>query len=299
MTRAGYDVTTAFGGRYELVEDMGGGASISAYSARDLRTGGEVVIKLLAPELGSFIGQERFLQGVRAAIDLHNDRIVPISDAGSADGLLYVASPRHNGVSLRDYLSRKRKLPVRDATRILRDVIEAISFAHERGVGHGALTLDRIFVTGSRAVVADFCLGPWLRERSNGNSGAGRPDELIAADVNALGTIAYELMSGRSSVEQPPVVERPVVERSKVTEPPPPVPPQPKQASVEAPRDAQGQLTPSNIRISNPHGVLMPGTRPAMPPPGTQRRFVARLLLYTLVALIPVAMVLWAILKIM
>lgn len=300
MTNAGYDARpTVFGGRYELFQDLGGNASVSGYVARDLQSGQQVILKLLTPEFGSFVGQERFLQGARAASQLENDRILPISDAGNAEGFLYVASPLHNGVSLRDYLNKKRKLPVREATRILRDVIDALAYAHDRGVGHGALSAERIFIVGSRAIVSDFCLGPWIRGRANGASESGRRDELIQADVTALGAIAYELMSGRMGVDR-----RSATDQAKPQEPPTTAErtpaaaaPQPTQASTETVREGPGPLTPSNIRISNPHGVLMPGTRPAVPPPGTTRRLILRVLLYAIVALIPVAMALWAFLK--
>jgi eukaryotic-like serine/threonine-protein kinase len=304
MTKAAYDDrSTAFGGRYDLLQELGANAAMSAYGARDVRTGEQVIITVLTPEFGSFIGQDRFLQTARTTTELKHDRILPVSDAGSTDGFLYIVSPAHNGISLREYLNRKRKLPVRDATRILRDVIEAISYAHERGVGHGSLSPDRVFVVGSRAVVADFCIGPWLRGRANGRSDAGNGEDLIAADVHAVGTIAYELMSGRTNSDRQNAKEEatpavaPSTPAPKAEAPPEAEAPARAEAPSPSARVEQGPLTPSNIRISNPHGVLMPGTRPAMPPPGAQRRLLLRIVLYALVALIPVAMVLWAILK--
>src|SRR5436190_361959 len=53
-------------------------------------------------------------------------------------------------------MSRTRELPVQEATKILRDVADALSYAHEHGVVHRDIKPENILISGSHALVTDF-----------------------------------------------------------------------------------------------------------------------------------------------
>src|SRR5260370_128424 len=64
--------------------------------------------------------------------------------------------PYIEGDTLRDRLRRERQLPIDDAVRIARDVLEALGYAHGQGVVHRDIKPENILLSAGRAVVADF-----------------------------------------------------------------------------------------------------------------------------------------------
>src|SRR5674536_73308 len=79
-------------GRYRLESVIGRGGMAIVYQAEDLRLGRRVALKVLAPELAESPDfRERFLRESRFAAGLEHPNIVPIYEAGDADGLLYIS----------------------------------------------------------------------------------------------------------------------------------------------------------------------------------------------------------------
>src|SRR5881628_2855593 len=95
-----------------------------------------VVIKVLAPELAAGVSVDRFRREIQLAASLQHPHIVPLLSAGQAADLLYYSMPLVEGESLRARLGRDGELPVPEAVRILRDVADALSYAHRHGVVH-------------------------------------------------------------------------------------------------------------------------------------------------------------------
>ena len=128
----------------------------TVYLAEDLKHRRKVAIKVLLPELGAALGAERFLREIETTANLRHPHILPLYDSGSADGLLYYVMPLVEGESLRDRLTRERPLPIADALAIAREVADALSYAHARGVVHRDIKPENILLEGGHAVVADF-----------------------------------------------------------------------------------------------------------------------------------------------
>src|SRR6478672_10796399 len=126
----------ALAGRYRLTRELGRGGMATVWLALDLKHGREVAVKVVHPAIAEALGSERFLGEIRIVAQLHHPQIVPLYDSGDADGALYFVMPYEEGASLRERIEREGALPVEDVVRILRDVCDALAYAHERGIIH-------------------------------------------------------------------------------------------------------------------------------------------------------------------
>jgi eukaryotic-like serine/threonine-protein kinase len=172
----------ALAGRYAIQRELGRGGMATVFLAEDLKHHRQVALKVLNPELAEVLGGERFLREIEIAAGLHHPHILPLYDSGEADGLLYYAMPYAEGESLRDRLSREKQLPVDDALKIAREVADALSYAHGRGVVHRDIKPENILLESGHAVVADFGIARAI-------SAAG--GEQLTATGLAIGTPAY------------------------------------------------------------------------------------------------------------
>ena len=126
------------------------------FVAEDLALGRPVVVKVLSPELAMAISGERFRREIQLAARLQHSYIVPVLQAGEAEGLPYYTMPLVDGESLGARLAREGPLALRDTLQVLHDVAEALAYAHEHGVVHRDIKPDNILLTRRHALVADF-----------------------------------------------------------------------------------------------------------------------------------------------
>ena len=187
----------------------------TVYLAHDLRHDRPVALKVLHPDLVSTLGPERFLQEIRTTARLQHPHILPVLDSGQASGLLWFTMPFVEGESLRERLRRSGELPIEEAVRLLRDVIDALGHAHAHGVLHRDIKPDNILVSGHHAVVADFGVAKALRAAGETSTGTttglvlGTPAYMAPeqaagdsqvdhrADIYAFGVTAYEMLGGQ------------------------------------------------------------------------------------------------------
>src|SRR5262245_30510750 len=109
----------------------------AVYRAKDLRLGRRVALKVLPPELGqSGRFRERFLAESRLASSIDHAGIVPIFEAGEADGLLYIAMRYVDGTDLQALLQREAPLAPERAVAIVAQLAGALDAAHARGLVH-------------------------------------------------------------------------------------------------------------------------------------------------------------------
>jgi eukaryotic-like serine/threonine-protein kinase len=207
--------------RYRVERELGEGGAATVYLARDLRHDRPIAIKVFRPELAETLGVDRFTREIRTAANLQHPHILSVHDSGAADGLLYYVMPFVEGESVRARLQREGALPIADAVRILREVADALAFAHSQGVVHRDIKPDNVLMSGKHALVADFGVAKALSEASGRNEvttlgvALGTPaymaPEQAAADphldhrvdIYALGVLGYELLVG-----EPPFVRR-------------------------------------------------------------------------------------------
>jgi tRNA A-37 threonylcarbamoyl transferase component Bud32 len=123
---------------YRLSGYIGRGAMAVVYLAQDQRTGGNVALKVVAPELaGDAAFRSRFLHESRMAASISHPHIIPIYEADEAAGNLYVAMGYVQGGDARSLLNRHGPLPVDWAWTIIAGVASALDAAHAHGLIHG------------------------------------------------------------------------------------------------------------------------------------------------------------------
>ena len=222
-------------GPYEILAHLGSGGMGEVWRARDRRIGRDVAIKVLPDAYVA--GEEllqRFEQEARAAGSLNHPGLVTIFDVGKVDGAPYIVMELLEGQTLRDVLGDVAPvaLPIRRAIEYAAQLATALAVAHQKGIVHRDLKPENIFVTSDRRLkILDFGLAKLAaaatdadgRHRTSkhltsagmvvGTPGYMSPEQVRAAPVDhrtdlfSLGSILYEMISGRPAFERETVVE--------------------------------------------------------------------------------------------
>jgi hypothetical protein len=208
-------LATALAGRYQIEREIGRGGMATVHLARDLRHGRWVAIKVLREELAAAVGADRFLEEIRVTASLQHPHILPLFDSGSAEGLVWYVMPFIEGETLRSRLARERRLPVEDALQLVREMADALEYAHRHGVVHRDVKPENVLLQSGHALVADFGIALALE-----NAGGARltrtgitlgtpsymaPEQAAGdrpidarTDVYALGAVLHEMLAGES-----------------------------------------------------------------------------------------------------
>ena len=206
---------SALGAAYRVEQELGGGGMSRVFLARERELDRQVVVKVLPPEMAAGVNAERFRREIQLAASLQHPHIVPLLAAGHADDVVYYTMPLIEGESLRAKLAREGELPINETVRILRDVADALAYAHAHGVAHRDVKPDNILISGPHAVVTDFGVAKALSESTGKSSltSAGvalgtpaymAPEQAAAdphtdhrCDIYAVGALGYEMLTGR------------------------------------------------------------------------------------------------------
>lgn len=171
--------------RYTIERELGRGGMATVYLAQDHRHDRPVAIKVLRQELAAAIGAERFTREIRLLARLRHPFILPLHDSGEADGQLYYVMPYIDGESLGARIGRMRRLALREALEITREIADALSYAHGEGVVHRDVKPENILLTRQgHALLADFGI-------ARGGLTAASVDDRVTRAGLALGTPSY------------------------------------------------------------------------------------------------------------
>ena len=132
---------------YRLEKEIGRGGMAVVYLAEDLALDRRVAVKLLAPELArNDVFRKRFARESRAAAAIDHPHIVPVFEAGEAEGVLYIAMRWVQGLDLRALLDRQGPLSLRQTARIAAQVASALDAAHAHDLVHRDVKPGNILV---------------------------------------------------------------------------------------------------------------------------------------------------------
>ena len=221
MTADSERLAAAIADRYRIERELGAGGMATVYLAEDIKHRRRVAIKVLRPDLAQALGALRFRREVELAARLTHPHILALFDSGAADDTLFYVMPFVDGESLRTKLAREGALPIGETCRILRDVADALAYAHRHGVVHRDIKPENILLAEGHALVADFGVAKAVSDAAGVVDGAAHttlttagmtlgtptymsPEQASAdpqidsrADLYALGVVAYEMLTGR------------------------------------------------------------------------------------------------------
>ena len=133
---AGFEPGSRIAG-YVLEEQVGAGGMAVVFRAHDVRLDRQVALKILAPAFAADQAfRQRFIRESRAAAAVDDPHIIPVFEAGEADGVLFIAMRYVRGGDVRSLLMESGPLPPARVAEIISQVSSALDAAHERGLVH-------------------------------------------------------------------------------------------------------------------------------------------------------------------
>lgn len=136
------------GERYEIISRIGSGGMADVYKAKDHKLNRMVAVKVLKPEFRedkTFI--RKFRTEAQAAAGLSHPNIVNVYDVGEDRGVYYIVMELVEGITLKDYIDRKGKLSVKEATSIAIQVSLGLEAAHNRNIVHRDVKPQNIIIS--------------------------------------------------------------------------------------------------------------------------------------------------------
>lgn len=203
---------TTFAGRYEIIEELGVGGMGRVYRVEDTKLKQETALKLIKPEIASDKKTiERFRNELKIARNIRHKNVCGMYDLGEEQGAHYITMEYIRGENLKNMIVMSGQLGIGTAISIAKQVCEGLAEADKLGVIHRDLKPSNIMIDRDGNVrIMDFGIARSLKEK--GITGAGvimgtpeymSPEQAEGKDVDrrsdiySLGTILYEMVTGR------------------------------------------------------------------------------------------------------
>ena len=202
---------TILSSRYEILEQIGSGGMAYVYKARDRKLSRLVAIKILKEEFckdKSFVA--KFRMEAQAAAGLSHNNVVGVYDVGEEDNVHYIVMELIDGITLKEYITRKRKLGTKESIGIAIQVAQGLEAAHKRHIVHRDIKPQNIIISkDGRIKVADFGIARAITDETTNLYGAAGSVHYISpeqarggycderSDIYSLGITIYEMVTGR------------------------------------------------------------------------------------------------------
>lgn len=196
--------------RYEILGKIGTGGMADVYKAKDHKLNRFVAVKVLKPEFRedtTFI--RKFRSEAQAAAALTHPNIVNVFDVGDDEGVYYIVMELIEGITLKEYISKKGKLSIKEATSIAIQVSMGLETAHSHGVIHRDVKPQNIIIsTDGKVKVTDFGIARAASSNTISSNVMGSvhyssPEQVRGgysdekSDIYSLGITLYEMVTGK------------------------------------------------------------------------------------------------------
>jgi len=212
-TRA-WDLPTGslFGGRYQIIEQLGRGGMGRVYRAVDTKTREEVAIKLIRPDIAEDKKTlERFVNEIKLAHRISHRNIGKMYHLGEDQGLHYITMEYVPGEDLKSFIRRSRRLDISTTVAIAKQVCSGLTEAHDSGIVHRDLKPSNIMIDKEgNAKILDFgiaravgALGVTAEGSVIGTPEYMSPEQVDGqeadrrSDIYSFGVILFEMVTGR------------------------------------------------------------------------------------------------------
>ena len=196
--------------RYEILGKIGTGGMADVYKAKDHKLNRFVAVKVLKPEFRedtTFI--RKFRSEAQAAAVLTHPNIVNVFDVGDDNGVYYIVMELIEGITLKDYISKKGRLSVKEATSIAIQVSMGLEAAHSHGIVHRDVKPQNIIISmDGKVKVTDFGIARAASSNTISSNVMGSvhyssPEQVRGgysdekSDIYSLGITMYEMVTGK------------------------------------------------------------------------------------------------------
>ena len=196
--------------RYEILGKIGTGGMADVYKAKDHKLNRFVAVKVLKPEFRedtTFI--KKFRSEAQAAAGLTHPNIVNVFDVGDDEGVYYIVMELIEGITLKEYIGKKGKLSIKEATSIAIQVSMGLEAAHNHGIVHRDVKPQNIIIsTDGKVKVTDFGIARAASSNTISSNVMGSvhyssPEQVRGgysdekSDIYSLGITLYEMVTGR------------------------------------------------------------------------------------------------------
>ena len=203
------NVGVIVGDRYEIVSKVGSGGMADVYKAKDHKLNRFVAMKVMKPEFSSdtnFIS--KFQREAQAAAGLAHPNVVNVFDVGEDQGVNYIVMELVEGITLKEYISKKGKLTVKEATSIAIQVAMGLEAAHNRNIVHRDIKPQNIIIsTDGKVKVTDYGIARAASSNTISTNAMGSvhyssPEQVrggysdYKSDIYSLGITMYEMVTG-------------------------------------------------------------------------------------------------------
>lgn len=205
-------------GRYDVLEEIGSGATAITYRGRDRRLNRYVAIKIMRQDPGldqNFV--QRFEREARTAASVSHGNVVDVYDVGQEAGQLYIVMQYIDGEDLKHLIARRGALPLDRAREITRQVLAGVGAIHAAGIVHRDIKPQNVLIgRDGIARVTDFGIaqaamdsGLTTAGTTVGTAAYMAPEQAQggqvteASDLYAVGVMLYEMLTGVMPFKSP------------------------------------------------------------------------------------------------